>query len=291
MKQKKELIALADGFFNSQDYHRALEYYNQLLGLDPKSSKAHEGIGLCYFALLQIDQAIEHINLAILHNAKNHNAYYNRGRIRRERKELELAVKDFETAIAIYGDQIDYLTHCAEAHLALKNYPKVVTFAQRLLNIAFHDLYAMDYMAAACLELKRYNEALLWFHKLLQREPGNAFTHNNIGFTLLKLGKYKEAITQFDKAIGVQPEFSYPYDNRGFCKFKLGKVKAGLKDIIYALRLDPSNAYAYKFRGIIYQSQGKPELAKQDYLKALELGYSDKYDDEVGQLLSNMDIN
>ena len=124
MKQKDELLSIADGFFNNQEYQRALKYYNQVIELDSKNSLAYEGAGLCYYSLLKVDQAIEYLTVAVVLDPENHNAYYNRGMIWHTRQELHKALEDYEIATAIYGNHLQYLTNCIKVHFLLKNFKK-----------------------------------------------------------------------------------------------------------------------------------------------------------------------
>ena len=87
------------------------------------------------------------------------------------------------------------------------------------------------------------------------------------------------------------PTFAYAYDNRGFCKYKIGKLDAALKDINYALELDASNSYAYKYLGLIYSEIGDKAKAIEYLQIAKDLGYSEKYDNEVDELLESISLN
>jgi len=123
---------------------------------------------------------------------------------------------------------------------------------------------------------------------LLLLQPDNDVYLNNKGFNLIRQTKYIESISFFEQSIQKNPVFTYPWNNLGFAKYKLGETDNAISNIDKSIELDKSNAYAYKNKGIIYFELGNKEEALKNFNLSLKFGYTEKYGNEVLQLLEKI---
>ncbi|HTE09456.1 MAG TPA: tetratricopeptide repeat protein [Chitinophagaceae bacterium] len=137
-------------------------------------------------------------------------------------------------------------------------------------------------------ELGNYDEATAIIDNLLEEQPGNADFLNNKGFNLLKQEQYAAAVPFFKKTIEIDPELAYPWNNLGYAKHRLGDSAEGLSLIDKSLELDKGNSYAYKNKGIVFLDQGNKAAAIKNFTLALKFHYTEKYGDEVLQLLDKL---
>lgn len=124
--------------------------------------------------------------------------------------------------------------------------------------------------------------------KLLKERPYSDILLNNRGFNLCRQGKYEEAAPFFERAIQLNPGFSYPWNNLGFVTYKLGQTAKAFSLIDKSLELDRGNPIAYKHAGIIFMEQGYKEKALRHFNLALKFGYTEKYGEEVVQLMGRL---
>lgn len=133
-----------------------------------------------------------------------------------------------------------------------------------------------------------HDQSAVILDKLFTEHPDDEELLNHKGFNLSKQGKYTESIPFFEKAITANPTDAYALSNLGFSKFKLGEVNEAMSLIDKSLVLHKGNAYAYKNKGIILKEQGDREEALKHFNLALKFGYTEKYGDEVLQLIKDL---
>jgi len=88
--------AIAEG--TSGNLQAALRDYEQATRINPLLTVAYVGQGAILIQLNRPDEAIEACNRAIVLDAKNARAYFNRGVAREARKDLVGAAQDFQKA-------------------------------------------------------------------------------------------------------------------------------------------------------------------------------------------------
>lgn len=130
-----------------------------------------------------------------------------------------------------------------------------------------------------------HDQSALILDKLLAEHPDDEELLNHRGFNLSKQGKYAESIPLLEKAITADATAAFALNNLGFSKFKLGDADDAMSLINKSLVLHKGNAYAYKNKGILLKEQGNREDALKHFNLALKFGYTEKYGDEVLQLL------
>lgn len=273
----EDILKIADSFYDNGGFKEAIDYYNQVLAEEPYNSSAYEGRGCCYYALLDIDQAIFDLTSAVKYDSQNHSAYYNRAMIWYHKKDLANVKNDFGQAYSIYGDSIEYTSNFALAHFELKNYTAALELLLPLLEEDKYNPWTLEVISACYFEAEQFESAIEFYQRLLKVNSNDVNAYNNIAFCLLEAGLYKEAIRHCNTALHINPGFAYAYNNRGFCRFKLGDPQGGLADVNESLDLDPSNSYAYRNRALIYESQKKIDLAVADLERALTLGFTNKF--------------
>lgn len=110
--------------------------------------------------------------------------------------------------------------------------------------------------------------------------------YNNIAYFInFEQKDFKGSLSFFDKAIKMNPKFAYAYCNRGYAKLQLKDYKGANEDISKSINLDDKNPYAYKTYAQLLIAETKFKQACIKLKKAIELGYTEKYDDEVNELI------
>ncbi|WP_455145870.1 tetratricopeptide repeat protein [Brachyspira pilosicoli] len=95
------LFNLAYQAANKEDYNSAMEYYKQILGIDPENYTAYYGLGLYEDYLKEYEKSIEYFDNAIKYNNKYVDAYFNRGLSKMKLKRYDEALSDYSFAIEL----------------------------------------------------------------------------------------------------------------------------------------------------------------------------------------------
>lgn len=106
---------------SKRDYQRAIQYFNQAIGLNPSQPEAYIGQGIAYSELGNNLEAIKHYDKAIQLNSNFAEAYYNRGLSHYELGNEEKALEDYNLAIQNQPNYAQAYLERGGAHYALNN--------------------------------------------------------------------------------------------------------------------------------------------------------------------------
>jgi protein O-mannosyl-transferase len=216
---------------------RAIEDFNEVIKLDPKSPNNYNSRGLAYRELGQFNRALEDFTTAITRDPQFADAYTNRGWTFKQMGQRERAMQDYDRAIE--------------------------------LNPARHIVYNNRGMAFQ--ELGRFDLAIEDFTTALDLDPFYAEAYTNRGLAFEQSGRRDQAFEDYTSAIKADPSFANAYNNRGLLLEKAGRLEQALEDLTRAIRLNPSGVEAYSNRGLVYEDLGKFDLAVEDYSRAIDL--------------------
>jgi tetratricopeptide (TPR) repeat protein len=100
-KNSNDYCSLANCFDDLGNTQQALENYAKSIELNPKSSEPYYHRGLLYRRTKKIDKAIEDFSKTIELDPQDYGAYYNRGMLYYVKNEVPAAISDLEDAIRI----------------------------------------------------------------------------------------------------------------------------------------------------------------------------------------------
>jgi tetratricopeptide (TPR) repeat protein len=163
-------------------------------------------------------------------NPKVSSAYINRGVIYKELGEVELALKDYNQALAINPQSTEGYSNRGNLLISLKRYDEALIDLNKAikLNSSFEKSY---FNRGNCYYfLKDYERALADFSTSIKLNPHNSSAHNNRGMTYAHLKKWDESLENFNAAIRVKADYASAYYNRALLFKKLGRMKEAQAD-------------------------------------------------------------
>jgi tetratricopeptide (TPR) repeat protein/S1-C subfamily serine protease len=225
---------------NLKRYAQAEVAYKQAIKLNPRSS-FYTNRGVMHISQGKLDLALTDYNKAIALSPNHAMAYTNRGFLYSKQGRPELALADYNQAIALNPN-------LAEA------------YGNR--GLAYQEQGKLDL-------------ALADLNQVIAINPNLAEAYYNRGNLYGDQGKADLALDDYNRAILLNPNYAEAYNNRGNLYGDQGKADLALDDYNKAIALNPNYADAYNNRGILYKNQGKPELALDDYNRAIALDPKD----------------
>jgi tetratricopeptide (TPR) repeat protein len=133
-----------------------------------------------------------------------------------------------------------------------------------------------------------YDEALEDFNKAIELKPEYTQAYiNRAYYAKENLGDYKGAIEDYIIAINMSTDDNdaHAFSNMAYAKMKIKNYKGALDDIKFSLTLDSINPYAYRNKALIFLALNNKHVACADLQKAIELGYTEKYGNDVQELI------
>ncbi len=197
------------------------------------------------------EDALNHLNEALVLNPKDAHAYFYRGLAHGGLGNLNAAIRDLNSARKFGPEDSALLTNLGTCYLRRGQF------------------------AAA---LKQYKKALLL-------NPGDARALLNVGIVYAKQSESApprskprlaaRALDSLDKAISRDPRLPEAYRERALLLASREELGEALEDLTYAIHLDDTYSEAYEDRSALYQRLGDGENAKADLARARDLRPSD----------------
>lgn len=283
--------------------HRDTTLY--MKNLTPKQTLGcfFNNLGNSYMDVGDIEKAFEVLQKAVQINPLLHEANMNLGNIYLRKQMPFQAIRQYENALAILGDDAKTLNNLGSAYMQLKEYPKAESCYRSAVNLdpAYWDvrrnlaqamqmqgklqetvsllratvvLNPEDAESAVMLglvlrELKEYPDAEKYLLKGLEIQPDHAQARLALGYTYIQQGRYQTAMDAFQAAITYGNALPDVYFGLGQVYYALDRTDDEISSYEQVIALDPAMAAAYQNLGNAYLKQGNGAAAIQTYRKGL----------------------
>jgi len=113
-------LATAQGYIDAGDYEAAKVALEEIVAVDTQDAEAHFLLGLTYFNLQAYDQATDFFNQAMALDSERAPAvHHNLGVLAYQLGDMETAIAEFESALAIEPDDADTHYQLGAAYLVM----------------------------------------------------------------------------------------------------------------------------------------------------------------------------
>ena len=221
-------------------------------------------------------EAIRHYSKAIELNPRAHAAYVNRAAAYVDTDDLNLALRDLETALALRPGAEAY-HYRGIVHFMRENYSQAVQDISKALELQPANANAYIYRALAFSRQGSLDYAIRDFNEALGIMPTDASAYVGLGNVYNLMGDNNSAIENYNQALRFAPRAAVIYLNRGNAWFAKGDIYKAERDYGKALALDPELSEAYVSRSQILIGKGDLGGALRDLDKAIELNPNAAY--------------
>lgn len=218
-------------------YRSGIVLWGDVIKKSPGKVRAYNNLGLAYLQQGDINLAVENFQKAIAINPRYAKAYHNLSVIEQRQGQYDMALANIEKALSIGPDNPVFLNSRGE-----------ILFSKRLLD-----------------------QALVDFNKAIERNRNYAEAYNNRGNVYKLKGDRLLALADFNKAVLINPFYDQAYNNRGLVYRSEKKYNEALDEFTRAIKINPVNVAAINNRGLTYKDQNKYELALKDFDRILQL--------------------
>jgi tetratricopeptide (TPR) repeat protein len=128
-------------FGNGGDFEKAIAEFKEVLKLDPKNVHAYNNIGVAYFRIGNLDQAIAYYSKAIDLGIADANMYFFRGQMYgKYQQEDAKAIKDYTKAIELQPKFSRAYLNRALSYSMLKEHDKAIADYNKMVELRPADL-------------------------------------------------------------------------------------------------------------------------------------------------------
>lgn len=233
--------AVGDLLFENKDITGSIEWIQKAITLKPDDRKAHLKIAKLFLYLQDYPRAFAEINLVLVKNVYDPEAYFLKGMIYKDMKDTARAISTFETAVQVAPDYREAVVQLGILHSA-----KGDAIAMKYLDNAYAmdttDVFPIFARGVFYQEMKDYQKAKNEYRRCILRNRRYTDAYFNMGYILLQEDSTQKAWRQYDLAIKTDPSNPYAYYNRGLCSEIMDSLANAVADYRTAQRLDTSYA-------------------------------------------------
>lgn len=224
-------------YWQIHDTDAAARDFTSALQVAPGDVHALANRGALMLSLQRYDEAINSLSQAIDGGHRSVDIYMWRGNAYFARGEKQLALSDYDAAIACAPS--DPRPHVAKAS-------------------AFYDDGKLDVAASE-------------FQAALKGAPTNQMAMLGLAMVLRAQQRYGESVEVFNSALKVYPRDALLMSGRGRSYQEMGNWDAAIADYSRAIVLLPGDELLHRLRGLAYEHQGDGESAIADFAESTRL--------------------
>jgi Tfp pilus assembly protein PilF len=205
------------------------------------------------------------------HPERVHLVYYFRGLAFLNTDQVDKAIEDFDTAIALDPYFSEAFLNRGSAFEKIRKFDKAIENFDKA--IALRPSYEAYFNRGITFEkMGLLDKAIADYDKAISLNPSRYEAYPAGGKLYGKKGSFDKAIEYFSKYIAMDPKHAESYNNRGLSYAYIGQDDRALEDFNKAIALDQNIAVTYRNRGYLYLRMGNKEFALSDFQKACDLG-------------------
>lgn len=260
----------------------AKEQFLKALKIAPKSSEAHNGLGLVHYYKTtssdyniiknrtnMLDLAQKEFETAINLNPKNASAYNNLGRIFQEKGKLDLAKKNYQKAIELNPSFADAICNSGQIDFLQNKIPEAIVKYKKAIKLNSKSPKSYIYLAQAYSTQEKYSEALKELNTSVALFSNNASAQILLGQIYNKQGNESAAINAFKKAILIKPENIEPYLSIADIHQSRGDNDLAIAELKQAISINPNHKESFLKLADMLILENKPQEAVSYYKKII----------------------
>lgn len=240
------LASLAGIHESSENYERAIKYYQEIEAESPLWINARIQYALNLNALERTDEAVEALAALIDENPDDTAVPLTLGNILRGNKDYTAAAKAYSQAI----DQIDEIQQTdwnvyysrGIAYERMGEWPKAEADLLQALELRPDDPQILNYLGYSWIDQGLYLErALNMIRRAVNQRPTDGFIVDSLGWAYYRLGRFKEAVEELEKAVELRPDDPIINDHLGDAYWRAGRRNEARFQWRQAIDLEPED--------------------------------------------------
>jgi arylsulfatase A-like enzyme/Tfp pilus assembly protein PilF len=197
-------------YFRSEEYQTAIKTFETVLKTETNVPIVYDNLCSAYIKAEQLKQAETCIQKAISNGVDFAGLHLNLGQIYQNKKQYDLAQKEFKLAIAM--DELNVSAHywLANSLRAAGKHQQAIPEYEKALQMNPRHIFAINGLAMSYFALKRNDEALKAFSTAVEYDPKNPGAHFNLAVQAERMNKVDEAIRAYKKFLELTTDQTFP---------------------------------------------------------------------------------
>ncbi|NNC82412.1 MAG: tetratricopeptide repeat protein [Flavobacteriales bacterium] len=200
--------------------------------------------------------------------------YNNRGIAYKRAGQRDIALKDYEQAIASNPSYPNAHLNKGNLYFDAGQDEEALAAYDKVLSLQSDNAKALSARGAIYAKKKQYDKAIEDLSKAIKIDRYFLDAYSNRALTYLDMLQLDKAIADVSTIIGFAPDRDDMYEFRGYLYSQQSSYKQAHADFSQAIRLNPQKSNYYYNRAIANRGLGDKAAARQDADKARSLGYT-----------------
>jgi tetratricopeptide (TPR) repeat protein len=231
-------------FWYRGQYERAIAEFEQVLQMDEENKDAYNNLAGVYFSQERYQEAEACYHQAIALAPKIALFHLNLGVVYERLDEPEKAVAAYQEALDLNPRLAAAYHNLGLLHSREGRWAEAIFYLERVLDIEPTSAAAHNSLGLIYLDLELFSQAAFEFERAMQLEPASAEILNNLALTCLHAEQFDRAISFLERALQIAPEFAPAHFNLGLAYLASGFRDKALIEFAVTAELDPANEEA-----------------------------------------------
>lgn len=201
---KRDVSDEAYEYIKQQQYHKAIDAYEQLLAKKPDDARYHFNLAYALIKLKRFTEAEAALNNVILLVPSYPDSYLNRGVCRLYRNKLPEAIEDFDKAIELDPESKNAYLNRAEIYIRTAKCERAITDLSKALRFGADSALVFYKRGIAYGHCKNSIKAIEDLEHAVRLWPDSHFVKYNRGFAYLRAGQYEASVSDFKHCLEKQ---------------------------------------------------------------------------------------
>ena len=225
----KEIFNLAVENQKKNNFKEALNFYNQVLEMDPNNLNARINLGAVFKGLGDNKKAKICYEKIIEITPNYINAHINLGNIFKDLDEYQKAKNCYEKAIEIDPSNTKAHNNLGNIFKDLKKYEEAIDCYEKAIEIDPNFVNAYLNLGLTFQTLEEYQKAKNCYEKAIEIDSNFVDLYINLGSIFVELGEYKKAIDCYKKGVALKSDHEILLYNLGSALFATKQYKSAVE--------------------------------------------------------------
>jgi tetratricopeptide (TPR) repeat protein len=218
--------------------------------------------------LANITASLGNTLVRISENALEH---LNRGRDMFAEGKLNMAIQEFDRAIAIDRGLADAYIWRANSYYSKNDYNKTIADCIEAIKLNSNTVFVYITRGLAYEKKQEFYKAIDDYSQAIRLRPNDADMYFLRGSVYKIINNYDRAIDDYTEAIRFNPNYITAYILRASTYHSKGDLDRAIAEYTQIIRLDYNNADVYIGRAYVYGDKGDIDRAIADFTQAIRL--------------------
>jgi tetratricopeptide (TPR) repeat protein len=271
-------------------FQQAEQLYGAALGLVPNHPEATHYLGLLYYRLGRLEQALPLLTDACRLDRANALYWFNAGVVSQRFGKAEDAVQCYRQALDLNPRHVDAAVNLGNVLREMGRWDEAEQAYDQVLRATPDHVETLNNLGVLYKERGQLERAVASYRRAIALKPDHAEALNNLGLVYMDQGRLDEAIDCYEKALRAQPAYLTATYNLGMAAMWAGEADRALACFTRTAQAKHDHGRPVKDT-VVYRSRVKHDADQLEYLLSAGLIGSEfeSYKEQLKRLRSSLD--